>query len=161
MKDKPQDDILDDKEYPIIRTLSLSLLEFFIVTFTVLSIAIVFVPLTYKILVTSPTPPTEGDKFGLLLLAIVTILKLIPFSFVLLFFRTSNNRYLDKTKAFKASYFSQLQQYSTYVASFYIAFGLLMSVLYGFSDYRTLYTGAMTLAGIVIFAYTQRTSVYV
>lgn len=159
MKAKPQDDILDEEEFPIIRTLSLSVLELLIVTFTVAFIVIVFAPLTYK--VTSTARPTDGDKIGLFLLALVAILKLIPFTFVLLFFRTSNNRYLDKEKAFKASYFTQLQQYSDYVAFFYVAFGTLMSVLYGFSDYRTLYTGSMVLAGFVIFAYTKRTSFYI
>jgi hypothetical protein len=161
MQNKAQDDLLDDKEYPIIRTFSLSVLELIVVTFTLVSIAVVFAPLTYKILVTNDLPPTEGDKTGLLLLAIACILKLLPFTFVLLFFRTSSNRYLDKEKAFEASYFGQLQQYAEYVAYFYIAFGALMTVLYGFSDYRTLYTISMVLTGVVILVYTKKTGVYI
>lgn len=159
MKVKPQDDILDEEEFPIIRTLSLNVLELLIVTFTVASIVIVFAPLTYK--VSSTARPTDGDKIGLFLLAFVAMLKLIPFTFVLLFFRVSNNRYLDKAKVFKASYFIHLQDYSNYVAIFYVAFGTLMSFLYGFSDYRTLYTVSMVLTGLVIFAYTKRTGVYI
>lgn len=161
MENTTQDDILDDKEHPIIRTFSLILLELFIVTFTILSIAIVFLPITYEILVTSTTAPTEGDKTGLFLLALVAVFKFIPFTFVFLFFRVSNNRYLDKAKVFKASYFIHLQDYSNYVAIFYVAFGTLMSFLYGFSDYRTLYTVSMVLTGLVIFAYTKRTGGYI
>jgi hypothetical protein len=68
---------------------------------------------------------------------------------------------LDKEKAFEASYFGQLQQYADYVAYFYIAFGALMTVLYGFSDYRTLYTISMVLTGFVILVYTRKTGVYI
>lgn len=161
MKDRSQDDILDDKEYPIIRTLSLSILELLIITFTIISIALVFAPLTYKILVTSSTVPTDGDKIGLFFLAAVVILKLLPFTFVLLFFRTSSNRHLDKSTAFKPAHLGQLQQYSNYVALFYVAFGTLMTFLYGFSDYRTIYTVSMVLTGFVIFIYTKKTGFYV
>lgn len=161
MKNKAQDDILDDQEYPIIRTLNLFILEIIIVVFTIVSITFIFAPLTYKIVVTSPTAPTEGDKIGLVFLALVSVLKLLPFTFVFLFFKTSRNPYLDKTTAFKPSYFRQLQQYSNYVAILYLLVGFVMSFLYGFSDYRTIYTSLMLLTGVATLIYTTKTYEYI
>jgi hypothetical protein len=161
MQNEVQDDILDDKEYPTIRTLSLTILELIIITFTIVSISVFFAPLTYDILVTSDTAPTDGDKTGLLLFVFMCIIKLLPFTFVLLFFRASNDKYLDKEKAFESPHFDKLQKCSEYVACFYLAFGALMTVLYGFSDYRVLYTIPMALTGVVILIYTKKTGVYI
>lgn len=161
MINNTSNDILDNQEHQNIRSLSLSVLELLIVSFTIGSIAMVLAPLTYTILVTNDTAPTDGDKIGLFLFVILLALKLLPFAFVLLFFKASNNRYMDKAVVFKPSYFSRLQQYTSYVGMFYLGFGALMSLLYGFSDYRTLYTLSMFLTGIVILIYTQKTSEYI
>lgn len=161
MEHKQQNDILDEQIYPIIRNYSLLFLEVLICAFTIISIGFVFVPITYEILIANDTPPTDGDKIGLFILLILSIIQLIPFCFVLLFVRTSCNKYVDKTTAFEPSYFGLLQQYSNYAALVYIVMGVLLSFTYGFSDHRTIYTLSMFMTGLVIANYTNRTREYV